>query len=140
MSVWLFAVALPLTFTGFGVWSLFLAARSWSGRSPRPSTSLVASGSARVRRFVDRCILPLGLLYASIGITLGSACASSASGASTGQVFDAVTAVGALVSAVCFTLTVSVYRYWKPARLIPAYRRYDEQLSRPDAAQTDTNG
>lgn len=35
------------------------------------------------------------------------------------------TDVGAVASAVFLTLTVSVYRFWRPRRLVPAHLRHD---------------
>ena len=70
----LFSVALPIIFFVFGVCSVVLAARSWRGNVSPPSDSLLfMSASVRLRGFVDRCALPFGLLYACLGVALGTA-------------------------------------------------------------------
>lgn len=128
-------------FVGFGVWSVFLGVRSWSGQSRRPSASVVfAGGTARVRRFMDRCIVPLGLFYVSFGATLGLASdAASLPNISARWILDVAAVVGAVASFACLALTICVYRYWKPRRLIPAYIRDDTGLGRSGDARADIN-
>src|SRR5258708_5991370 len=113
-----------------GAWFLYLGLRSWHGLAPQPSANLAFAGnSARMNRFVDRCILPLSLLYLSLGITLGLAGAAAQLSAS--GILAVPIGIAAASSVTFLALTTSVYRYWKPRRLIPAYLRYDVQPRLP---------
>jgi len=122
--VLLFALALPLVFTAAGTWFVYLGTRSWHGQGPRPSTNIVFAGtSPRVRRFVDRSILPLGLLCLSLGITLGLAGAAAEHSSSIDVLFTVAISLTATASATFLALTLCVFRYSKPRRLVPAYLR-----------------
>jgi hypothetical protein len=126
--VLLFAVAFPVLFVMGGAWFVCLGLRSWHGLAPRPSANLVFAGNtARMNRFVDRCILPLGLLYLSLGITLGLAGAAAQLSPSGSGILAVPIGIAAASSVTFLALTISVYRYWKPRRLIPAYPRYEAQ-------------
>jgi hypothetical protein len=131
----LYALAFSLIFMAFGTWSVYLGARSWNGHGLRPSESIAYSSgkSPRVRRIVDRCILPLGLLYLSLGITLGLADVN-AWHLSTGPVLSTAAGIGAVASVVFLVLTVSACRYWRPRRLIPTYLRHGVERRRPGGA------
>ena len=121
----LYELALSLMFMAYGAWSVYLAVRSWNGHGLRPSESVAySSGSSPcVRRFVDRCILPLGLLYLSLGFTLGLADVD-ARHLSTSPILTAAAGIGVVASVVFLVLTVSVCCFRKPRRLIPAYLRH----------------
>lgn len=122
----LFTVAFPAMFVAYGAWSVYCGARSWHGLGPRQSESVAYAGkSPRARRFVDRCILPLGLSYLSLGITLGLAGTATLIGRGATSALTIAISLTSIASVTLMTLTFSVYRYWKPRRLIPAYLRYE---------------
>ena len=117
----MFAVAFPALFVIGGTWFLCLGLRSWHGLAPRPSANLVFAGnSARMNRFVDRCILPLGLLHLSLGIALGSAGAAAQLSPSASGILAVPIGIATVSSVTFLALTMSVHRFWKPRRLIPA--------------------
>jgi hypothetical protein len=122
------SVVYPVMFVVFGAWSTYLGVRSWRGLAPRPSRIL--GSTRRAARFVDRCIVPLSLLYLSLGITLGLAgIAAHTSQGGVGATILAIAIVVTSAASVTFlALTFTVYRYWKPRRLIPAYLRYETYL------------
>ena len=129
----LFGAAFPVLFAVFGAWSVYRGVHSWNGHAPRPSESVAFAGtSPRIRGFVDRCILPLSLLFLSFGVTLGLAAAAAHTNRSGGLLMIAI-AVATTISLALLILSFTVYRYWKPRRLIPAYLRY-ETHSLPGAA------
>lgn len=126
LSVLLFGLALPVMFVVYGAWSVYRGVRSWHGLCPRPSESLAHAGSSpRIRRFVDRCILPLGLSCLSLGITLGLAGTAALISQSATSALTIAISLTSIASVTLIALTFSVYRYWKPRRLIPAYLRYE---------------
>lgn len=134
--MWLFAVALPVVFVWFGAYSLYLGVRSWDGQGVRPSRSVLLSAgkSARIRRFTDRCVVPLGLFSISAGVTLGLAGTDAGRIATgTSQALDVALGVSVVASVAFLALTLSVYRYGKPRRLIPAYLRSDVPRRVPTA-------
>jgi hypothetical protein len=143
--VWLFAVTFPLLFMAFGLWAVHLGIRSWNGNGVRPSTSIEfsAGSSARVRRFVDRCIIPLGLFYLSLGVTLGlvgvDASLNLSAGGALGAASGMAAGIGAAMPVALLVLTVSLCRFWKPRRLIPAYLRFDAHKVRSEAGNPVTS-
>src|SRR5258708_39367384 len=99
-----------------GAWFLYLGLRSWHGLAPQPSANLAFAGnSARMTWCVDRCILPLSLLYLSLRITLGLAGAPAQLCAS--RLLPVPVALAPPPSGTFPPLTTSVYRHWNPRRL-----------------------